>query len=78
MNGSISTTSSIIDLGIKTSGAGTRNSSLTLPGNLKLNNTIVKCIASGLVDMMGYFNSSSATLFIQGIINYMQMLLYIG
>ena len=69
VNGSISTKSSIIDLGIKTSGAGTQNSSLTIPGNSELNNTIVICIASGLVDGMKYIKSSSDILFIQGIID---------
>ena len=78
VNGNSSTDSSITDLGIITYGAAAQNSSLIIPGNPKLNNTIVTCIASGLVDMMGYFNTSSATLFIQGIINDMQMLLYIG
>ena len=68
VNGNSSIDSSIIDLGIITYGFGTQNSSLTIPGNPELNNTIVICIAAGLVDMMGYFNTSSATLFIQGII----------
>ena len=68
VNGNSSTDSSITDLGIITYDIGTQNSSLTIPGNPELNNTIVTCIASGLVDMMGYFNTSSATLFIQGII----------
>ena len=63
MNGIISTDSSITDLGIITYGVGTQNSSLTIPGNPELNNTIVTC---GLVDMMGYLNANSATLFIQG------------
>ena len=68
VNGNSSTDSSITNLGIITYGVGTQNSSLTIPGNPELNNTIVRCIASGQVDMMGYFNTSSATLFIQGII----------
>ena len=46
------------DLGIVISG-GTQNSSLAIPGIPELNNTIVICIASGLVDMMGYLNTSS-------------------
>ena len=66
VNEYLSTLTYITDLGIHTYGDGTRNSSLTIPGNPELNNTIVKCIASGLVNMMGYFNTSSATLFIQG------------
>ena len=66
VNGTTSTDSSITDLGIITYGAATKNSSLTIPGNPELNNTIVICIASGLVDMMVYLNTSSATLFMQG------------
>ena len=68
INKSISTHTSIKELGIVTYGHGTHNSSLTIPGNPELNNTIVTCIASGLVDGMKYINSSSTTLFIQGII----------
>ena len=68
VNGTISTDSFITDLGIITYGAATQNSSLTIPGNPELNNTIVICIASGLVDMMDYSNASSATLFIQGMV----------
>ena len=68
VNGTISTDSSITDLGIITYGAATPNSSLTIPGNSELNNTIVICTASGLVDGMKYIKSSSTTLFIQGII----------
>ena len=66
VNGNSSTDSSITCHGIITYGHGTQNSSLTIPGNPELNNTIVICIASGLVDMMLYVNTSSATLFIQG------------
>ena len=72
VNETISTDSSVTDLGIITYGAATQNTSLTIPGNPELNNTIVTCIASGLVDMMNYINSSNATLFIQGIINYVE------
>ena len=67
VNDTISTHTSIINLGIVTYGAATEISSLTIPGNPELNNTIVKCIASGLVDSMNYINSSEAILFIQGI-----------
>ena len=55
------------DLGIIISG-GTQNSSLIIPGNPELNNTIVICSAFGHVDGMQYNNYSEATLFIQGII----------
>ena len=66
VNDAISTDSSITNLGIITYGVGTQNSSLTIPGNLEMNNTIVICIASGLVDMPVYVNKRNATLFIQG------------
>ena len=46
----------------------THDSSLTIPGSLEPNNTIVTCIASGLVDTTVYVNTSNATLFIQGIV----------
>ena len=68
VNDTISTDSSITNLGIITYGFGTQNSSLTIPGNPEMNNTIVRCIASGRVHMMDYINSSEAILFIQGII----------
>ena len=68
VNGTISTDSSITNLGIVTYGAATQNSCLNIPGNPELNNTIVRCIASGRVDMMDYHNSHEATLFIQGMV----------
>ena len=40
----------IIQLGIVTNGAGSSNSSLTIPGYPQYNNTVVRCIASGFVD----------------------------
>ena len=49
---SLSTDSSITDLGIVTYGLATQNSNLTVPGNPELNNTIVICIASGVVDII--------------------------
>ena len=66
VNVTTSTDSSITDLGIITYGFGTQNSSVTIPGNSELNNTIVTCIASGLVDTALYTNRRNATLFIQG------------
>ena len=68
VNGTTSTDNSIEDLGIMTYGVATQNSSVTIPGNPELNNTIVTCIASGLVDMMTYNNRHNATLFIQGMV----------
>ena len=46
-------------------------STLTIPGNTALNLTIlVKCIASGVANGEGYYNTSSDVLYIQGILNY--------
>ena len=78
VNGTTSTDNSIEDLGIITYDVATQNSSLTIPGNPELNNTIVTCIASGLVDMMTYNNRHNATLFIQGIIICIMLLYIIG
>ena len=47
-------------------GAGTPNSSLTIPGYLQYNNTPVICFASGHVDDDKYTESINATLRIQG------------
>ena len=67
VNESLSTHSSITDLGIITYGHGTQNSSLTIPGNPKLNNTIVICIAFELDGFTQHaVNTTNATLFIQG------------
>ena len=69
VNGLPSTHSSNTDLGIITSGVTTQNSSLTIPGNSGLNNTIVICIAFEF-EFDGFtlhtVNKSNATLFIQG------------
>ena len=77
INETILTHSSITDLGIITYNVGTQNSSMIIPGNPELNNTIVTCIASGLVDMMRYYNTSSASI-VYARYNYCIMLLYIG
>ena len=75
VNESLSTLPSIIDLGIVTYGAGTHNSSLTIPGNPELNNTIVICIAFELDGFTQHaVNTTNATLLIQGMVydyNYM-------
>ena len=69
-NGTVSTNEDIIQLGIVTIGAGSPNSSLTIPGYPQYNNTVVTGIASGLLDAMNtkslYYNSDNATLRIQG------------
>ena len=67
VNDTISTDSSITSLGIITYSAATQNTSLTIPGNSELNNTIVICIAvefDGIT--LDIVNTSNATLFIQG------------
>ena len=67
INGTVSTNNDIIQLGIVTNGVGSPNSNLTIPGYPKYNNTVVTCIASGLVDGNLYSNKSElATLRIQG------------
>ena len=56
----------IIQLGIFISGAGSSNSSLTIPGYPQYNNTIVTCNAFGVVNDTNYINTSESTLRIQG------------
>ena len=68
VNGNSSTSSSITNQGIVTEGAATQNSKLTIPGDPTLNGTTVTCIGSGVVNEQHYINSSSAVLYIQGII----------
>ena len=60
------TNSSDTHLGITISGTA-HNSCLTIPGNPKLNNTVVRCVASGYINNVGNFiHTTNATLFIQG------------
>ena len=66
VNGTGSGHNDIIELDIVTSGAGSSNSSLTIPGYPQYNNTVVRCIAFGSVDGNNYFNFSESTLRIQG------------
>ena len=66
VNQTNSTDDNIIQLGIVTKGAGSSNSSLTIPGYPQYNNTIVKCNAFGDVDTGFYNNSNKSTLRIQG------------
>ena len=56
----------VIKLGIVTNGAGSPNSSLTIPGYPQYNNTVVTCIASRHVDDNLYTNFNVSTLRIQG------------
>ena len=66
INGTGSTNNNIIQLGIVTTGAGSPNSSLIIPGYPQYNNTVVTCNAFGSVDGSSYFNFSESTLRIQG------------
>ena len=66
INGTASSHNEIIQLGIVTNGAGSPNSSLTIPGYPQYNNTVVRCNAFGFVNGSGYVNFSESTLRIQG------------
>ena len=66
VNGTSSANNDIIQLGIVTNGAGTPNSSLTIPGYPQYNNTVVRCEAFGFVNDSLYNNFDIATLRIQG------------
>ena len=58
--------SDILELSIITNGAGSPNSSLTIPGYPQYNNTVVRCNAFGTVEGSSYFNFDESTLRIQG------------
>ena len=66
VNETISNNDNITQLGIVTIGAGSPNSSLTIPGYPQYNNTVVTCNAFGFVNDSLYNNFDSATLRIQG------------
>ena len=66
VNGTGSINNEIIQLGIVTNGAGSSNSSLTIPGYPQYNNTVVRCNAFGFVNGNNYFNFEQHTLRIQG------------
>ena len=70
VNGTSSSHNDTIKLGIITSGTGSSNSILNIPGYPQHNNTVVTCIASGLLDVTDptslYYNLDNATLRIQG------------
>ena len=68
VNGTGSADKKIIKLGIITNGAGSPNSSLTIPGYPQYNNTVVRCNAFGSVDGNSYFNFNQTTLKIQGVL----------
>ena len=66
VNETISNSNNIIQLDIVTNGAGSPNSSLTIPGYPHYNNTVVTCNAFGFVNDSLYNNFDNATLRIQG------------
>ena len=66
VNGTRSTDNNITQLGIVTNGAGSHNSSLIIPGYPQYNNTVVRCVKSGLVNGNNYIKSHKAFLKIQG------------
>ena len=66
VNGTVSGNNDTLRLGIVTIGAGSSNSSLTIPGYPQYNNTVVRCFASGFVNGSRYTNYKNATLRIQG------------
>ena len=66
VNETTSNDNNITQLGIVTIGAGSPNSSLTIPGYPQYNNTVVTCNAFGFVNGSGYVNFSQSTLKIQG------------
>ena len=66
VNGTVSTNNDIIQLGIVTNGDGSQQSNLTIPGYPQYNNTVVRCLTSGLVNGISYFNLNESTLKIQG------------
>ena len=64
VNKTISNDDKIIQLDIVTNGAGSSNSSLTIPGYPQYNNTVVRCDAFG--SLISYSNFGESTLRIQG------------
>ena len=67
VNETSSNDDNITQLGIVTIGAGSPNSSLTIPGYPQYNNTVVRCNAFGVVNGNSYFNFTDSTLTMQGI-----------
>ena len=49
------------------SGAGTQDSTLTIPGDLALNGTVVQCNAVKIINNEPYYEADNDTLYIQGI-----------
>ena len=61
----------ISSYGIVYSGAGTQDSTLTIPGDPVLNGTVVHCNALGYINSELYNEADSDTLYIQGIENFL-------
>ena len=60
----------ISSYGIVADGAGTQNTTLTIPGDPVLNGTVVECNAVGFINNKLYNKADSAdTLYIQGMWN---------
>ena len=66
VNGTASNNSDIIQLGIVTIGAGSSDSSLTIPGYPQYNNTVVRCVAFEFVNGSKDFAAIETTLRLQG------------
>ena len=66
VNGIGSANEYVIKLGVVINGAGSTNSSLTIPANPQYNNTVVRCNAFGTVNNNSYFKFGESTLKIQG------------
>ena len=56
----------ISSYGIVRSGAGTQDTTLTIPGDPVLNGTVVQCRAMGSFNNQVYNETNSDTLYIQG------------
>ena len=56
----------ISSYGILYSGAGTQDSTLTIPGDPVLNGTVVQCHALGFINNELYNEADSDTLYMQG------------
>ena len=61
----------ISSYGIVYSGAGTQDTTLTIPGDPVLNGTVVQCNALGKINSELYNEVDSDTLYIQGIENFL-------
>ena len=72
INGVISTDpmfqSYISNYSILYEGAGTLDSTLTVPGDTALNGTVVECRALGFINSELYNEAESSTLYIQGMV----------